>query len=228
MPSSVKVGWPVICLALWLTSASEAQAQKVIVVHSGTEILPYKSLSDESQRLAREIPALQGKEWRIGFKCARGGVLGFDFWTMDGEFVLYSADGHLPLTAELAQALAIPTADLRFPLLYHVPSGWWLLGFCLIIFAVAYWRVSKYRHLRRLHADARYRDALNLVEEALFQPTEQGQNGDEAALAASRLNQIAEAREKAVQLLKARDIPEPVARKNLALLLRDIATRLPR
>jgi hypothetical protein len=84
--------------------------------------------------------------------------------------------------------------------------------------------------LRRLLSDARYRDALKIMDEALQQPApaEHMTKGTDPPAIAARRNQIAEAREKAVQSLQARGIPAPDARKNMALLLADIAKRIPR
>jgi hypothetical protein len=133
-----------------------------IIWGSGEKIAHLGHLPAQAQQEAKQA---FGKPVAIGYKYHRFHIYYCDFWTWDGEYVLFHDQQYWKLPEPVfAEVLGRPPSDLGKPFLYRFPLGLLILGGILLLVCLSQWRHQrKQRYFQRLWQDPRYQHALQML-----------------------------------------------------------------
>jgi hypothetical protein len=148
-------------------NAARARPIGCIAYGWGETIVPVRDVPAEARA---ELRKATNRDLAIGF-CYRHWFLfgdGFDFWTWNGQFVLFQGDRYWPLTDEdLVRLLGKDgAASLSKPLGYHIPVG--LVTALVLTIALGTWYYrSADAETNRLFKDVRYQKGLEIYSKSL-------------------------------------------------------------
>jgi hypothetical protein len=202
-----------------LLAPAEAGAKIILITHGDT-ITHLGAANDRGKKFPPSV--------RVGYKHSYYGLFWIDFWTSDGTYCVYEGDRFAPISAaEAAELLGKREGDLSPPFLYQVPLGWLIFGPLIGIWiGVSAFKKEKPSELAKLFEDARYRKALDVLNEHYAQSahaapaaTDQPEPASAAPAPAGEDERFQAAFRAGVQHLVQEGIDAPEAERNLGLMV---------
>ncbi len=151
---------------------SEAEARRgIAIINYGDTVKTIGPVAEPGQ-LPPEASGAQ-----VGYVHNRFGLFWLDVWTWDGRYCLFQNDSYWEIEPEqAAAALGVSVDQLTKPMLYRVPPGL-VAVLVLVVVGIGYNAMgsSKNKQVAQLFEDARYRRALELIEQRTKQAPEDSQ-----------------------------------------------------
>jgi hypothetical protein len=195
-----------------LTATESAQA--IPVIWGAGETIDH--VRDLSPQLRAQLAGQFGGDIAIGFHYQRFHIYWLNFWTWDGEFVLYHDKKYWKPPSDQAWTELLGgsgLAQLHRPWAYTFPPGLVLL--CTVL-GVAVLKPLLFpddqAKAARVLRDARYQEAMKQIGDAMRSAAKSGQTGARAAYESAHAS--------AVQFLQDQGIAAATAERNLRTILR--------